>query len=91
MSQNIKIGNIYQTDTDQLRQVVGIENDGDGVVRISYNSKSAKIENRDFELGHTKAMPPSDDKFKEDSGRLLTDEEIQALVEANIIKSSELI
>ena len=91
MSQNIKIGNIYQTDTDQLRQVVGIEMDGDGIVRISYNSKSAKIENRSFELGHTKSMPPSDEKFKEDSGRLLTDDEIQELIKANIIKSSELI
>jgi hypothetical protein len=91
MSQNIKIGDIYQTNTGQLRQVVGIETDKNRVVRVSYNSKSAKIENRDFELCHTETMPPSDDKFKEDSGRLLTDEEIQTLIEANIIKSSELI
>jgi hypothetical protein len=91
MSQNIQIGNIYQTDTDQLRQIVGIKTDENGIVRISYNSKSAKIKNRDFELGHTKAMPPSNEKFKEDSGRLLKDDEIQDLIKTNIIKNSELI
>ena len=90
MSENIEIGNIYRTTTDQLRQVIGIDTDSDGIVRVSYNSKSAKIKNRDFGLGHTKAMPPSIDKFKEDSGSLLNDNEIQQLVEGNIINSSEL-
>ena len=91
MSENIKIGNIYKTDTDQLRQVVAIATDNDGTVRISYNSKSAKIAGRDFELAHTKAMPPSDENFKNSSGSLLSDNEIQELVKSGILKNSELI
>ena len=91
MSAGIKIGNIYRTETDQLRQVIGIATDDNGIVRISYNSKSANIPNRNFELAHTKSMPPSDETFKSDCGALLSDDEIQELAKSGIIKSSEIL
>lgn len=91
MITSIKIGSIFRTTSDQLRQVIDIATDSEGVVRISYNSKSAKIIGRSFELAHTKAMPPSESTFKNDCGNLLSSSEIKELINSGIIQSSELI
>ncbi len=90
MTNGLKVGSIYETESGQLRQVVRIATDDNGRVRISYNSKSAKISGRDFEPGHTKANPPLDATFKNDSGRMLSDEEIQGYVKSGVLKNSEL-
>lgn len=91
MSIDIKIGNIYRTETDQLRQVTDIATDDDGTVRISYNCKSGNIPDRDFELCHTIAKPPSYETFKNNCGKLLANNEVQDLVKSGILKSSEII
>ena len=90
MSNGMRVGSIFETDSGQLRQVVEIATDNEGRVRISYNSKSAKIAGRDFEPGHTKANPPIDVTFKNDSGRMLTDEEIQKYIKAGVLRSNEI-
>jgi hypothetical protein len=74
----------------QLRQVVKIETDESGRVRISYNSKSSKIAGRDFEPWHTDSTPPLDETFKRESGRMLSDVEIQDLIKSGILKRNEL-
>ena len=90
MNSRLEVGSIFETDSGQLRQIVGIATDNHGRIRISYNSKSAKIPGKDFEPGHTKANPPIDATFKNESGRMLTDEEIQEYVKSGILKNSEL-
>ena len=91
MSEGMKVGSIFETEFGQLRQVVEISTDYNGKVRVSYNSKSAKIAGRDFEPGHNKTNPPLDTTFKTESGRMLSDHEIRAYVESGILEESELI
>jgi|GEM_PF-5400071 len=87
---SFKIGDMYITESQQLRKITKISKDEEGRTRISYNSKSAKIKNRKFRHGHTLANPPLETTFQKDMGNLLSDSQKQELVNSDILEQSEL-
>jgi len=54
----VVVGGIYLTATNQLRKVTQIRADKGKRKRVSYLCKSANYPNRPFEIAHTKASPP---------------------------------
>ncbi len=87
---SFKVGDMYITESQQLRKITKISRDEEGRTRISYNSKSAKINNRQFEYGHTLANPPLEKTFQKDMGNLLSDSKKQELISSGILEQSEL-
>lgn len=87
---NFKVGDMYITESQQLRKITKISKDVEGRTRISYNSKSAKKKNRQFEYGHTLGNPPLETTFQKDMGNLLSNSEKQELVSSGILEQSEL-
>ena len=85
----VQVGAFFITASDQLRKVTQVETDTHSRERLHYLSKSAKIENREFNFGHTKANPPLMDSFISDCDHLLSAAEISQLRKSNIILPNE--
>ena len=88
-SSEVQVGAFFITANDQLRKVTQIETDAQSRDRVHYLSKSAEIENREFNFGHTKANPPLMDSFISDCDHLLSAAEISQLRKSNIILPNE--
>ena len=85
----VQVGAFFITTSDQLRKVTQIEIDAQSRERVHYLSKSANIESREFNFGHTKACPPLMDNFISDCDHLLSAVEILQLRESNVILLTE--
>lgn len=88
-SSEVQVGAFFITTSHQLRKVTQVETDAQSRERVHYLSKSAKIENREFNFGHTKANPPLMESFVSDCDHLLSAAEISQLRNSNIILPSE--
>jgi len=85
----VQVGAFFMTSTDQLRKVTKLDKDEQERDRVHYLSKSGKIANRAFGFGHSISSPPLLPTFINDSGRLLSDDDIAKLRSANIILKDE--
>lgn len=86
---DVQVGNFFATSRGQLRKIKQIGKNEQGETVVHYWSKNANSPNLPFHLAHQAALPPKIDVFIKNSGRRLSEEEIETLRLNNVILSNE--
>lgn len=83
----IKVGDYYLTDTNQLKVVTKITKDIKGRDCVHYSAKCATMADAPFQQLHYTARPPLIETFAKGVCRHLCSDEVQALKNKKIIPS----